>query len=74
MLCSFTVYRYYVLSNLNHDFKSFVNILDGNPEHEKKFCWHFWVHFGIHAQSVSWCVLRRIGVDAKSGNASKSQN
>ena len=37
----------------------------------KKFCWHFWVHFGIHAQSVSWCVLSRIGVDAKSGNAPK---
>ena len=39
----------------------------------KKICWHFWVHFGIHAQSVSWCVLRRIGVDAKSGNALKVQ-
>ena len=40
----------------------------------KKICLHFWVHFGIHAQSVYWCVLRRIGVDAKSGNAQKSQN
>ena len=41
---------------------------------KKKICWHFWVHFGIHAQSVYWCVPRRIGVDAKSGNAPKSQN
>ena len=50
---------------------------NGNPAPKRDFGWPsrawknllaFLVHFGIHDQSVSWCVLRRIGVDAKSGN------
>ena len=44
--------------------------LVGHPEPEKKLL-AFLVHFGIYANSVPWCVLRRIGVDAKSGNAPK---
>ena len=33
--------------------KSRSSFIVGHPEPEKKFCWHFWVHFGIHAKSVS---------------------
>ena len=55
-------------------FIALTYLLVGHPEPEKNILLVFWVHFGIHAQSVSWCVLRRIGVDAKSGNAPKSQN
>ena len=39
----------------------------GRPEPEKTFMLAFRVHFVILAHT--WCVLRRIGVDAKFGNA-----
>ena len=46
----------------------YKHLLVGYSEPENKLCWQFREHYGIHAHNVSWCILRRIGVDAKFGN------
>ena len=46
----------------------------GNTKSPKKICWHFLVHFGIHAKSVPQYVRKHTGVDVKSKNDPKSQN
>ena len=53
---------------------SILQIVVGNPKSQKKFCWHFWVHFGIHAKRVPLYIRKHTGVDAKSENDPKSQN
>ena len=76
------VWIFYNLGASSRNF-IFLSFLSAAPSREgynrpsrawKKFCWHFWVHFGTHAHSLPWCVERRIWVDAKSGNAQKTQN
>ena len=47
--------------------------LVANPKSQNKICWHFSVHFGIHAKSIPWHVRKYTGVDAKSENDSESQ-
>ena len=41
---------------------------------KKFFWWQNWVHYGIHAHSTPWYVVKHVQVDAKSENASESQN
>ena len=38
------------------------------------FWWQNWLEFGIYAYCNSWCVPTTVRVDAKSENASESQN
>ena len=40
------------LSALDFTFASPNLGIVGHPEPERKFCWHFLVHFGIYANSV----------------------
>ena len=46
----------------------------GSPFHEKNFRWQNWVEAGIRAKYVPICVVKPIGVDAKSENVPGIQN